>query len=60
MNNLGGMYEMGWERAPTRRRAVELYTRAAELGNQLAVDNLRRIGAPVSGGKGSHGFGARH
>src|SRR6185503_18106986 len=47
MNNLGGMYEMGWGTPADKNKAIEAYTKAAQKGNQLARDNLRRLGVAV-------------
>jgi len=49
------MYEMGWGTTADKAKAIELYTRAAERGNQLAVDNLRRLGAPAPAAKEATG-----
>jgi TPR repeat protein len=41
------MYEMGWGTRADKNKAIELYTKAAQKGNQLARDNLRRLGVAV-------------
>jgi TPR repeat protein len=41
------MYEMGWGTRADKKKAVEMYTKAAQKGNQLARDNLRRLGVAV-------------
>jgi hypothetical protein len=49
LNNLGGMYEMGWGVAKDTRRALEFYGRAVEAGNKPAQDNFARLSAIVEG-----------
>jgi TPR repeat protein len=48
MNNLGNMYEKGWGADPDREKALELYAKGAQFGNQLARDNLQRFKATTS------------
>jgi TPR repeat protein len=45
LNNLAGMHEMGWGTQADRRRALELYRRAADLGNPHARKNIARLEA---------------
>jgi TPR repeat protein len=41
------MYEMGWGTQADKARALELYRRAAELGNPHARKNIARVEASV-------------
>ena len=43
LNNLGGMYEMGWGVAKDRAKAAGFYKQAAEKGIEPAQANLTRI-----------------
>ena len=45
LNNLGGMYEMGWGAPRNRDKAVELYRQAAAKGIAAAQENLQRLSA---------------
>src|SRR6185437_3132609 len=45
LNNLGGLYEMGWGVARDRERALDNYQQAFEKGNRNAGRNLKRLSA---------------
>ena len=47
LNNLAGMYEMGWGVAQDPKQASALYRKAAEAGNSAAGDNLKRLTGTV-------------
>jgi TPR repeat protein len=49
LNNLGGMYEMGWAVSKDSRRALEYYGKAVEAGNKSAEDNVARLSAIIEG-----------
>jgi TPR repeat protein len=44
LNNLGGMYEMGWGTAKDIAKAKDYYGQAAAKGNSAGKDNLKRLG----------------
>ncbi len=46
LNNLGGMYEMGWGVAKDRNKAANFYRQAAEKGIESAQANLVRVAPP--------------
>ena len=43
MNSLAGMYEKGLGTDADREKAIELYAKASQAGNQPARDNLQRL-----------------
>jgi hypothetical protein len=43
LNNLGGMYEMGWGVAKDRAKAANYYKQAAAKGIVSGQDNLVRL-----------------
>jgi TPR repeat protein len=43
LNNLGGMYEMGWGVTKNREKAAGYYKQAAEKGIESAQANLERL-----------------
>ena len=47
MNNLAGMYEVGWGVPRDPEKAKSLYTSSALTGNTSAIENLKRLGQPV-------------
>jgi uncharacterized protein len=47
MNNLGGMYEMGWGTTKDMAKAQEYYTKAAAAGIVMANQNLARLKVPA-------------
>jgi hypothetical protein len=48
MNSLAGMYEKGLGTDADRKKAIELYAKASQAGNQPARDNLQRLGVTRS------------
>jgi TPR repeat protein len=45
LNNLGGMYEMGWGTTVDATRALELYRQSLAQGNAKAQENIERLEA---------------
>ena len=43
LNNLGGMYEMGWGTTKDVAKARDYYSQAIAKGNKAAVENNRRL-----------------
>ena len=43
LNNLGGMYEMGWGTTADKARALDLYKQALAQGNSQAQQNIDRL-----------------
>ena len=43
LNNLGGMYEMGWGTMIDKPKALDLYKQALATGNQNARKNIERL-----------------
>ncbi|HFC04167.1 MAG TPA: sel1 repeat family protein, partial [Rhizobiales bacterium] len=43
MNNLAGLYEMGWGTRIDKEKAITLYKRASQKGNEQAGKNLARL-----------------
>ena len=46
LNNLGGMYEMGWGTPPNRDKALDYYRQALAKGIVSAQSNIDRVSAP--------------
>ena len=45
LNNLGGMYEMGWGTVADHGKALDLYKQALAKGNGAAQKNIDRLTA---------------
>jgi TPR repeat protein len=43
LNNLGGMYEMGWGTTVDKTKALDLYQQALAAGNNRAQQNIDRL-----------------
>jgi len=43
LNNLGGMYEMGWGTTANKPRALQLYRQALAAGNDKSQQNIARL-----------------
>jgi TPR repeat protein len=50
LNNLGGMYEMGWGTTADRTKALELYRQALAVGNGKAQQNIDRLQEQIASG----------
>ena len=48
LNNLGGLYEMGWGTVADRAKALDLYKRAHAAGNTQAQQNIDRLAGTQS------------
>ena len=43
LNNLGGMYEMGWGTTVDKTKALDFYQQALAAGNDKAQQNIERL-----------------
>ena len=49
LNNLGGLYEMGWGVKQDRRKALDYYREAFTKGNAHAGQNMKRLALALGG-----------